>query len=149
MKSAFELPVIGRASELIEFDALLTRGYGVLAYYGHGGVGKTRLLKLFQERASEQGVVLYIDAYGRSDVLALVADILRSVQSNSTTTGSLLAKLESSIQHELGRLDQLAQITQSVEAKQGSTILGISQYVDISEAHVRTVRRQVVPIVSI
>jgi class 3 adenylate cyclase len=58
-----ETPLIGRTDELEALDRLLDRAAGgaageLVTVLGHAGVGKTRLLRAFAERARERALVL-------------------------------------------------------------------------------------------
>ncbi|HEV8166794.1 MAG TPA: adenylate/guanylate cyclase domain-containing protein, partial [Actinomycetota bacterium] len=68
-----ETPLLGRTKELEALDRLLDRAAGgatseLATVLGHAGVGKTRLLRAFAERAQERALVLTgsCPAYGGS-----------------------------------------------------------------------------------
>src|ERR671923_1365240 len=68
-----ETPLLGRTRELEALDRVLDRAAGgaageLVAVLGHAGVGKTRLLRAFAERARERALVLTgsCPAYGGS-----------------------------------------------------------------------------------
>jgi class 3 adenylate cyclase len=78
-----EIPLIGRTGELEALDRLLDRAAGgatgeLVTVLGHAGVGKTRLLRAFAERARGRALVLTgsCPAYGGSAAGAVVGQLV-------------------------------------------------------------------------
>jgi class 3 adenylate cyclase len=78
-----ETPLIGRTRELEALDRVLDRAAGgaageLVAVLGHAGVGKTRLLRAFAERARERALVLTASCptYGGPGAVEVVGQLL-------------------------------------------------------------------------
>jgi class 3 adenylate cyclase len=78
-----ETPLLGRTGELAALDRLLDRVAGgdageLVTVLGHAGVGKTRLLRAFAERARERALVLTggCPAYGGSAAGEVVGQLV-------------------------------------------------------------------------
>jgi class 3 adenylate cyclase len=78
-----ETPLLGRTGELEVLDRLLDRAAGgaageLVTVLGHAGVGKTRLLRAFAERARERALVLTggCPAYGGSAAGEVVGQLV-------------------------------------------------------------------------
>jgi len=69
--------IVGRQSELNQFEKSLIQGYGLLGFYGLGGIGKTTLLLAMREICHEKQVeTVWIDGNQSVEPLDLIGSLI-------------------------------------------------------------------------
>ncbi|MFJ2193008.1 adenylate/guanylate cyclase domain-containing protein [Kitasatospora sp. NPDC087861] len=119
----FDVPLVGRERELAQLDAALARtagGHGaeLLLVVGEAGIGKTRLVREWQERVGRHSARCGTGrcrSYGEQGVLAPLADAVRALLGDRGATAPVeaLARLDAATAPGVGAeesLDRLAAI---------------------------------------
>jgi tetratricopeptide (TPR) repeat protein len=136
------LPLIGREPELEEFRSLLSQGRGVAGYYGLPGIGKSALLRAFEQECLSRN----FNAPHRPRIITALLNVQNHVDA-VVMTEAIVEKLVvffapqelpaplSNFVEEVGNLKNqfLPHVNQTVVISEGSSGSNISQTVVLSD----------------